>query len=398
MIKINLKSTLIFILVSVYTLIVSILLIDSLGSIYINLLNPLMWLLLFVITLYLNWGSNKRVKGKKDKAQTVFIVILFYLIIYFLSGLFFGYSRSPFSHDFLTVLKNIWTFLSIIVFQEYIRFSILNGNKKSRLFIVLTVFLFILVNINFLNFQSNFVSGEDMFKYVSATIVPVIAENILFTYLSLKCGCESVLAYRLPIIFANIILPIFPDLDWFVTSLFDLALCFVVFICINYLYTKKYLDRKEKMSKKFVRKQNPVRYIPFLVILFVFVGFVAGFFKYMPIAIMSNSMANLINRGDIVVIDKLNEVEKKSLKVYDIIEYELEGSMIVHRIVSIETDNRGNMTFTTKGDNNSSVDTKKVKENQIRGLVKLKVPLVGYPVVWLNDFFTRTKPNVEMGK
>lgn len=397
MLKVSFRSILLYFLISTYTMIVSIMLVDKLGNNYTDILNPLAWLLIFALVLYLNWNSNKRIKGKKDKAQTVFIIILFYLIIYFISGLFFGYATSPLSHEPLYILKNIWTFLIIIIFQEYVRFILINNNKKSKLFIVLVTLLFILININFLNFENNFISGESTFKYISSTIIPVIAQNILFTYLSIKCGFESVLSYRLPIMLSTIILPILPKLDWFVSSLFDLALCFIVFLCINYLHTKKYIDRKEKISKRTVRRENPIRYIPFLLVLFIFVGFVAGFFKYMPVAIMSNSMANLINRGDIVVIDKLNESEKKELKVYDIIEYELDGSMIVHRIVEIETDNSGNMILTTKGDNNNAIDDKKVLEKNVRGKVKLKVPLIGYPVIWLNDLFNKTAPDIELG-
>lgn len=397
MLKVSFRSILLYFLISTYTMIVSIMLVDKLGNNYTDILNPLAWLLIFALVLYLNWNSNKRIKGKKDKAQTVFIIILFYLIIYFISGLFFGYATSPLSHEPLYILKNIWIFLIIIIFQEYVRFILINNNKKSKLFIVLVTLLFILININFLNFENNFISGESTFKYISSTIIPIIAQNILFTYLSIKCGFESVLSYRLPIMLSTIILPILPKLDWFVSSLFDLALCFIVFLCINYLHTKKYIDRKEKISKRTVRRENPIRYIPFLLVLFIFVGFVAGFFKYMPVAIMSNSMANLINRGDIVVIDKLNESEKKELKVYDIIEYELDGSMIVHRIVEIETDNSGNMILTTKGDNNNAIDDKKVLEKNVRGKVKLKVPLIGYPVIWLNDLFNKTAPDIELG-
>ena len=200
MLKLNFRSLLIYIIISMYTLFISILYIDKLGSKYTDILNPLAWLFIFIITLYLHWNSNKRIKGKKDKAQTVFIIILFYLIMYFISGLFFGYSRSPLSHEPVYLLKNIWTFLIIVILQEYVRFSLLNSNKRSKLFIISITLVFILININFINFQNNFISGESTFKYISSTIVPVISQNILFTYLSIKCGYESVLAYRLPII------------------------------------------------------------------------------------------------------------------------------------------------------------------------------------------------------
>lgn len=394
MIKISLRTILIYLIAILYTVFVSILFIDDIVSGYNLIINPIFWIALFGLSVYLFKDSKTRIKLKKDKVQTIFIIILMYLIFYFISGLFFGYSRSPYSHSILGIIQNLWSFVIIIIFQEYVRHILANNCSKRKLFYVLTTLLFILIEINFYNFENNFISGESSFKYVSSILLPIIVRNMLFTYLTLECGFESVLAYRMPIMFANIILPIFPDLNWFIIALYELVLPFVCFIVINYMHTKK----QERISRRRIRKQNPIKNIPFILVLFLFVGFVAGLFKYMPIAVMSNSMSNVINRGDMVVVEKLSKKEAKNLKVQDIIEYNLDGDVIIHRIIEVQKQKDGTVRFITMGDNNTAPDNKPVKQDQVMGKVKFKVSYIGYPVVYLNDFFEKTKPDVEMGK
>ncbi|MBE6160329.1 MAG: signal peptidase I [Lactobacillales bacterium] len=394
MTKISLRTILIYLIAILYTVFVSILFIDDIVSSYNLLINPIFWIALFGLSLYLFKDSKTRIKLKKDKVQTIFIIILMYLIFYFLSGLFFGYSRSPYAHSIIGIIKNLWSFVIIIFFQEYVRHILANNCSKRKLFYVLTTILFILIEINFYNFENNFVSGESGFKYISSILLPIIVRNILFTYLTLECGFEAVLAYRMPIMFANIILPIFPDLNWFIIALYELVLPFVCFIVINYMHTKK----QERISRRRIRKQNPIKNVPFILVLFLFVGFVAGFFKYMPIAVMSNSMSNVINRGDMVVVEKLSKKEVKNLKKQDIIEYNLDGDVIIHRIIEVQKQKDGSVRFITMGDNNTAPDNKPVKQDQVMGKVKFKVSYIGYPVVYLNDFFQKTKPDVEMGK
>lgn len=391
--RINIKVVLLYLLIMLYISFVSILYVDKIISKYNILINPISWFIFFLISIYVFKDTKLREKAKTDKIQTIFIIVLLYLIFYFVSGLFFGYSKSPYSHTLISIIKNLWSFLVIIIFKEYTRYCLCNNCSKSRLFYILVTILFILTDISFYNIESNFVSGESAFKYISSVIIPLIAENALFTYLTIVCGYEAVLAYRLPMMFANIMLPIFPDLNWFIITLYKLVLSFVCFLSINYIQTKKI----ERISRRRIRKQNPIKNIPFIITLFIFVGFIAGFFKYMPIAVMSNSMAKLINRGDLVVVEKLNSQEKKNLKQYDIIEYKLGSNVIIHRIIKIEKTNDGEVRYITKGDNNNAADNKYVLEDQILAKVKFKIPVIGYPIVLLNEFFENTKPDVEMG-
>lgn len=389
--RIDIKILGLYLITFFYTISVSVLFIDKFISNYSLLINPIMWLLLFLLGLLIAKDFSFRFKSAKEKAQTVLIVVLSYLIIYFLSGIFLGYATSPFSHELVSIFKNIWSFLIIIIFQEYIRYVLLNNCSKNKVFYILVTVLFILIDLNFYKFNTNFSSGETAFKYISSVVIPSISKNMLLSYLAIVGGLYPVLAYELPIMFANIMLPIFPNHSWFVTALFELVLCLLTFLYVNFLHVKK----TDRSSRREIKKSSPVISIPFLLFLFVFVGFVAGFFKYMPIAVMSNSMKPIINRGDIVVVDKINESDKTKLKVDDVIEYELDGSIIIHRIGQIIKSDNGEIKFITKGDNNNAPDFRPVTLKQVRGKVLFKIPYIGYPVVYLNEFFNNTKPNVE---
>ena len=110
---------------------------------------------------------------------------------------------------------------------------------------------------------------------------------------------------------------------------------------------------------------------------------------------MSNSMVPYFTRGYVVIVKKLNKDEIKKLQVGDILEYQLDKSMILHRIKEIETDSEGNMLFTTKGDNNDFPDVEKVKEEQIVGIIKFKIPYLGYPSVWFSELLLRKNSNIR---
>ena len=128
--------------------------------------------------------------------------------------------------------------------------------------------------------------------------------------------------------------------------------------------------------------------LPFLSISIILICFVLGLFKYKPMAILSNSMVPTYSRGDIVIFSKPNKKELENIQIYNIIVYRLDNMIVAHRIVNIEKNNKGEVLYTTKGDNNLTVDSKKVTNEQIIGIVKTVVHFIGYPTVWLNDVFS----------
>ena len=134
------------------------------GYVGILKLNTLIWLVLFVVTLKF-FDRKNRVKAKTEKIQTIFIVILSYFIIYYITGLFFGFSKSPYAHDIISLIKNFWNYLVIVFFQEYVRSVIVSNYKKDYILLILSIFIFSIFELNIVSLTNNFSTIESVFKY-----------------------------------------------------------------------------------------------------------------------------------------------------------------------------------------------------------------------------------------
>ena len=106
--------------------------------------------------------------------------------------------------------------------------------------------------------------------------------------------------------------------------------------------------------------------------------FMLGVFNYQPIAILSNSMNPIFKRGDIVIYKR-----EENILPGDIIVFKYESQIIAHRVVSI------NEYYITKGDANNTVDYIKIKKEDIQGVYQFHIKYLGYPSIWLNEFFTK---------
>ena len=110
------------------------------------------------------------------------------------------------------------------------------------------------------------------------------------------------------------------------------------------------------------------------------------------IAIGSNSMKEAYERGDAVIYRKIEDVH--DLRVGDIIAFEKSNVVITHRIKDIINKN-GVLTFKTKGDNNNSVDYFDVDSPDILGKIEYRVKYIGYPTIWINEYFRGGEINYD---
>lgn len=347
---------------------------------YNEIIHPFMWIILCVLAVFLSFNSSLRVKGEKDKTQSLFIALIIYIIIYFLLGLIFGFEKTPYAKDLFNIIKNIWSFGSIIFFQEFIREALIKNEKKKIWNFILMTIIFMLINLNYNNIESHFTDLKEIFIYTSTILIPAILESAICTYLVYIGGAKFSIIYRLFVTLPSFIVPIIPNLDWFGTAIVGVTLPLAIYIYLNYVH----VNRSERLSKRERRSYNPVVYVPVFIFIGLLAGFVMGLFKYQPIAVLSGSMSPTFNRGDAVVVNKLTTREKGELKKGDIIQYVSGTKYVVHRIVDITNDERGNKLFITKGDHNNTVDADKVALENVKGKVSFVIPLIGYPSVWLS--------------
>lgn len=381
----NIKTISIYLLLIIYIVFTDTIGYKDFTNIFNYIINPIFWLILFVISFYINKEYIQITKFKSIKLQTIFIIVLTYLIVYFSLGLFIGYAKNVYNNSIIGIIKNTYVYIIPIIFMEYTRTAVTNSNKKLYNYIIITI-LFTLASINIQSIFTNS-SYSTIFKNLSSIAIPSVTSNILLTYLSINCNYYGNLFYRLPLQITNIILPIIPNLDWYYTAILGILLPLITYIFIKNIDDK--INNYE--SKRRLKKKSTIKMIYIIIPLLICICFVAGIFKYKPTAILSDSMKPIYSRGDVVVVEKLSKKELNKLKKYDIIEYILDGTIVAHRIINIEKHPDGTILITTKGDNNNAADTKKVKAEQIIGRIKFSVAKVGYPSVYLNEFFNKER-------
>jgi len=103
--------------------------------------------------------------------------------------------------------------------------------------------------------------------------------------------------------------------------------------------------------------------------------------------LFENSITNQINTFDLILTHPIPP--EAELKLYDIVVYELDGDMILHRIIGIEEPNAKHPEeryFLLRGDSVSTSDPFPVKYSQMRAIYKNeRIPFVGSLIAFLQS-------------
>ena len=352
-----LKNKQLFLLLIIYTLSHIFL---STNSFYLNFINPLFWLIFLLIFYHQDLKINK-----KEINITLTISIIFF-ILYFTSGFIFGFTNSPYNQTFTSIIENLVKTILPICDIEIMRYKLLKSNKSFRALIT------IIIITSEINFKALFLSHNIVFyHYLISTIIPIIFQNILFTYLSLNSNYKIPIIIRLFNELPPIILPIIPYSNWFITGSFA-----IIKVLIIYYLFKYYIYNK--MNIKYSKNSSKIFYPLSIITSTLLVLFMLGIFNYKSIAILSNSMNPTFNKGDVVIYKN-----EENILPGDIIVFQYGNQIIVHRLISI------NEYYVTKGDANNTVDYIKLKKEDIKGVYQFHIKYLGYPSIWLNEFFTK---------
>lgn len=97
-------------------------------------------------------------------------------------------------------------------------------------------------------------------------------------------------------------------------------------------------------------------------------------FGWKPFIVLSGSMEDTIMPGDLIFTKEIDALE---LKEGDVISFRTNKyTVITHRIINI-VDEEGERIYYTKGDNNNSVDSEPVRDDQIEGIYRYRIPKLG---------------------
>lgn len=344
------------------------------------LINPILWFILFSYAFFNNKDFKNRKRNRYDNTQSIVIFLFIFGILYFASGLIFGYQHNIYSTSLVGIIKNIMTFVFIIFFQEYYRYILLVKGPESYAHRILVTFLFILIDVDFAYIIQQANIPLNLLEYFCTTFMIIVIKNITLSFMSFKVDVIPNYLYRLQFIILTVFIPIVPKHEWLVTFLITLSLSVVIAYSIM---------RREMMdSRRINRKERDAGgykgLVATIAVLTIMVLFVTQFFHYFPVAIISNSMSPYFKRGYVVVIEKKHE--DRPPKVGDIVYYKYKDIMITHRVVEYKEENN-KLLYKTKGDNNNANDAWWIDINNIDGIVRMSIPYIGYPTVLLSELF-----------
>lgn len=317
-----------------------------------DIVSLIFWIVLGIISFILVGTINKRKRTKIDTIQIITISLILYLIINYFIGMVLGFTTNN-----KTLVDVLLSFTQIIMI-ELTRYAITtNISKKNYIVIVLIFTLVGYTNIN--------------------TLLPLILTNILLTYMTYVVGPIPSIIYSLIINLYPYIIPVVPNIGVFTRILLDSILPIIILIVLYNLY------KKDSQDKHF-RKSNYMYLIPVVIILIPIICLTLGIGKYKTLGIVSNSMAKVFGRGTLVIYKKIDNNYYDSLNVDDILIYNKDNTYIVHRIIK-----KDNNLIITKGDSNEIADYDPVNPNQYIGVVKIYIPYIGYPAVWVQELLSK---------
>ena len=352
-------------------------------------------LIIFLILNVLIRNFRKPItRNKKDALVIVSGLSVILLGIIYCIGYKTGYTL-----NYTCVFKHyisVWTFIKvllIVILSEATRYIIVNSeyrNKKMN-YIVQGLFLVILflIELNIAKKAYDISKLNQFYELFALVFVQSISKNLLLNYLTKKYAYMPGLIYRLVMDLYIYLIPISPKINSFIEGVILLVAPYIVFIILRTVdgrLTAK--EKKESKKHKVLRgwKKHVSRICSVLVtiIFVIIVVLVSREFKYAMIAIGSESMSGTYNKGDAVIYKKIDSKDK--LDINDVIVYEKEDVIIIHRIVKTYHID-GKTIYQTKGDSNDSMDNWIVETDAILGKVVSHIPIIAWPSVLINEVF-----------
>lgn len=362
------------------------LLIISLFQIYVvkSFSYPIYLLILFVIlgiSYYFLKFDKRKERLSKDIMLIIGIVVLLYWLIIYIVGYFSGFLMNSYQRSFFGITKNVLYGFGLIASSEMFRHMFLRRRNDNKKIFVLTILVISMLEI-VTKFSANQLdSNVQILKLLFSVVVPIFSKNIFLSFITLKVGCISSILYRSLMELPLYIVPIIPNLGYYIENLVITILPLIILLIIYKLY---YSDDGKIASSRMYNKINKISNVIYSFIVILLLGvvlLVSGIGRYIVYTIGSASMEDTINVGDVVVIDK----KDKEFKENDIIAFYHNDVILVHRIIKIYKDAYGEY-YQTKGDNNETADSWLVKEKDVVGQYRMRFRWVGWPTVKLNEW------------
>lgn len=327
--------------------------------------------------LYIPTKGDKYLVGYGFSGGIIFIALQFVTAV-----MMKKLAASPYDTSLFGIMMNIITIFPQILAREMVRQYSFAGAYKTlrykRVAIVAITVIFCLIEINFGSLLTT-KTVKDLSIYTIQTVAPIITRNILMSVLVFYGGVLPSVVYIGIIQLFEKCFPVLPALSWLIEGSIGIAfpVIYGTFV-VDHVFAGS--------SHEITDRKSDIKYLVSLLLATAFVWFNVGVFPVYPSVILTGSMEPLIMPGDVVLVQKIEKEEQiNTLTVGEIISFKRGNITITHRIKKVLKDKAGNISFETKGDNNSAADENKVEPNDVKGIVIKVVPKIGLPALILRE-------------
>jgi len=349
---------------------------QSLGA-YFNVIRPLLYIMLAAFCLIFIGKDERTYEIKTDYLLISIFGVLIYLAFMFAGGYLKGFNYNPMDLSLRGILTNSWAFLSVAVLREYIRSKIMAAAGGKILVFAAFLFTFSFMDNNIRSVIT--FPPELLIDYALTVFLPLLALNFFLVWTARLGGLAGNLVFATVYQAIPILSPYLPDMPRILEAILLYTLLFIMYLIVVTLRW-----RRRKAAKQLEKPPDWRWLTVFGGILAVLLLFGFGVFRYIPVAVASNSMQDVFAKGDVVIVEKITDADM--VAVGDIIEYRSGSIAVIHRVVEITYTAIGGKQFITKGDNNPAVDLYPVRPSQIVGLYKYHIPYLGYPALLFTVF------------
>jgi len=342
-----------------------------------------MWGLLAWLILSLpKYRPTGKLRLKSALIQLALLIGFFQILLSVIGGLFSGFGKSPYSFTPLGIFSNLIFVAAMLIGMELSRAWLINrlGKRHTFLVLALVAVLFTLLTIP-LTRLTGLKANIESVTFLNATCLPLLAENLLASFLALLAGPLPAIAYRGMLQAFEWFSPVLPDPTWVLKGLIGTVAPIIGLVLVQGFYS----SQTQRSQAKRAKEGSPVSWIITTVVAVLIIWFSVGLFPLHPALVASGSMRPTMDAGDIVIIAKM---PADAVKPGDIIQFRRsEGVNVMHRVVEIQ-ETEGAKSFITKGDAVDEPDTDPVIAENVVGKAVFNIPKIGWVAVVIKGLFT----------
>ena len=337
----------------------------------------------FIIIVAMYGYERKKRRYMYELIFYIFAYSILILLLTYIIGIFVGYTKNIYKLDLTNLIHNIIPYLVLIITSELFRYEIVRKGSGSPTSYALITIILIFIDVTMFLTTYNLNLGDEQIKFICSIVLPSIFKNIILLYFAKISGPIPNMIYRIMFDLKLVVLPIFPNFGLYLDSIINCILPVLMYGIVELNIRK---DERKNEKHVDVRKKFIYKYLFIFVLVLITLSFnllISGKFKYSMVSIGSGSMSPKIEKGDVVVYEKIDK--KHMPKIGEILVFKKDHKVVVHRIIEIVDMGNNEYVYYTKGDANDSPDGYPIEYKDMIGKVLFRIKYIGIPSVLIGE-------------